>query len=489
MYIKKSQRKEKNTIPTNLTLMYYSDIHCHPLLQAFGQSRAIKQPNKKADLWYDNPPKFMAKIWEKLFGVSAYSQCNLNTFGNGNGRIIGISVHSPEKSFFQNKLGDTNFNEDVSSLITMYGKDRIEELKSSNYNYFTDCIEQLDFLWKYQGSSNGKKQFFIATNANELQTYLQNPNAIIGIINMEGGHMFDCGNPPIKRLNIEQSQKVLDHLAVLKLNAKYRPIYMTVAHHYYNQLAGHCRSLPGTVNFLANQGIGINSGISELGYKVIRKLLSKEDGERIIPDIKHFSVLARKQYYDLLDSEYAHEHVPIIFSHGGVTGLNSFTDPGSYSADSPFNTWDINLYDDEIIRISRSKGIMGMNIDQRVMGSTHALYEVKISIKYDKKNIAFYWSKLIFNNIKHIAITLDKAGLNAWDCICMGTDYDGVINPVDCFHTAHDMPKFAKELEKHIIQFNDNYTFLQSSNMINPSKAVSMIMHENLESFLKRNMV
>ena len=37
-----------------------------------------------------------------------------------------------------------------------------------------------------------------------------------------------------------------------------------------------------------------------------------------------------------------------------------------------------------------------------------------------------------------------------WDCLCLGTDYDGLIDPVSCYPTALDLGRFAQDLEERL---------------------------------------
>ena len=54
-------------------------------------------------------------------------------------------------------------------------------------------------------------------------------------------------------------------------------------------------------------------------------MLDTSQGNRILPDIKHMSVAARKEYYALLDSgKDEFKDIPIVISHGACNGLASF---------------------------------------------------------------------------------------------------------------------------------------------------------------------
>jgi hypothetical protein len=98
------------------------------------------------------------------------------------------------------------------------------------------------------------------------------------------------------------------------------------------------------------------------------------------------SLEARKQYYDVLNNEYGSEKIPILVSHGGVTGVSyenmpvvkckcccRWTKVQYYQPDglmgTHFNPWSINLYDEEIKKIVDSDGLIGLNLDKRILGA------------------------------------------------------------------------------------------------------------------------
>ncbi|MGM0622282.1 MAG: membrane dipeptidase, partial [Bacteroidota bacterium] len=77
----------------------------------------------------------------------------------------------------------------------------------------------------------------------------------------------------------------------------------------------------------------------------------------------------------------------------------------------------------------------------------------------------------------------------AWDIQCIGTDYDGMVNPLNGFWTAEEMPLFDSYLEKHAYNFiasaqSDN---LKNYNKMTASEIVERFMHGNAYHFLKKN--
>lgn len=142
----------------------------------------------------------------------------------------------------------------------------------------------------------------------------------------------------------------------------HRPIFITLAHHFYNGMCGHARSLTDkAIQRLTDQSLGLEAPLHSFGAKVIRQMLDDSKGQRILIDFKHMSSVGRTAYFAMLDAEYAADKIRIIASHAAVRG---------YAANrSLFLDEDINFSDAEIIRIGASAGLFGVQLDERRIAS------------------------------------------------------------------------------------------------------------------------
>ncbi|MFH2094540.1 MAG: membrane dipeptidase [Bacteroidota bacterium] len=469
------------------TLVKYGDIHCHPTLRPFGQTIDgihYSEPKDKGSIWYYDPPCFTDKIFENLAGVSKYSQSNYTAAVKGNMLLIGTSLYAPEVAFFENRLGEGPIAHELENIVTGFGIKRIKEIESESYDYFEDINGQYNFLKSLDGHKVriGKKlySYRLISSFSELEDIEKENEQIVAVfINMEGGHGFGCGKDP--KEHPADPEVVMKNLESM-LAWKHKPFYITMAHHFYNELLGHTKSIPDELKNIIDQSYGMDTGITDLGYRVIRKIL--EPGNNVLIDVKHMSTRSREQFYHLIDTEYSNRKLPLIFSHGGVNGLPDFSYAGTHVDGSLFNEDSISLFDDEIGRIVKSNGIIGLNIDQRVMASKIARKDVKGKILCSSKY--YSWSSLIWNNIRYIAEYLDRHDLPSWDNICFGTDYDGAINPVNYFWTYEEMPRFHRYLRKHISEYLRTCK-LKNENRIPPDEIAKKIMGGNLREFLKNN--
>jgi hypothetical protein len=330
---------------------------------------------------------------------------------------------------------------------------------------------------------------------------------------------------------IKQTHELLDSLIKAEIvhninqvkNDREFPLFMvTIAHLSWNGMVSHARALDtrGAPAIILKKFNRIKasddqrvlnqwkdyfyseSEVNEIGKLMIKELLKEEPGrKRILIDLKHADYTARKYFYDkvmLPDpaglAKGKVDTIPPICSHCAVTGLKEyyfspFVDEYSLkksSVDSTFYPFSLNLYDEEIARIARCNGIIGIPLEQRVLGGLMRL-DRELGIKYkfeefasDQAKFTEYFGKaLAYNaemgiprddtrknkrillqdylslepfmqNLFYIIDHTGKQGPAAWKHVCIGSDLDGIIDPIDICPTASQYPYMRKRMEQFI---------------------------------------
>jgi microsomal dipeptidase-like Zn-dependent dipeptidase len=250
-------------------------------------------------------------------------------------------------------------------------------------------------------------------------------------------------------------------------------------------------------------------GLRPWTMKIVAHLLKRENsrGEpvrRILIDTKHMSPQARLDYYAIVDQrkQYYNDPIPIVVSHSAVSGRKEIArtianDLELYADEEQpsrfFFDGVINLFDDEIQRVVASDGIIGLMIDERRIMGKDIPPEAGISATNFKKvgkvnrklmhdwtmmKQRHVWGELdaasfdtdmkqclqvmaplldqlrpaylsvIFRQIFHVLdlVPTAEAPAKGWDHIALGTDYDGVINPIDIYRQSSDMISLKKDL-------------------------------------------
>lgn len=460
--------------------MIYSDLHCHPLLKCYGKNEHSPTLDVKneANLFHHNRFNLWDKVLENVLKLTPYRQSDLYSAYKGQSLLLGSSMYSPERDFF---VGDFDFP-GVENWITDFGKEWIKEIQNKNTSYFDGLKQQFEFIESLDGQKTlikGKAfQYQIIKSKLDLKTISENPNnrSIALFYNIEGGHNLFHHLETQK----ESDQKIAEgSIAYIKSKA---PFYFTFAHHFYNQLSGHCLSLPPSLQKLRHQKYGSNLGLRPQGEEVIKALLSRSNGPRILIDIKHMNPLARNRYFEMLDEMTEQgDRVPVLFSHGGANGMKSFN---QNAINNPLlHSQEIGLYDDEIVKLVRSEGLFGLNMDERVMSSDEALKETKRCKRTKKRFNAT--SGLIWNNIEQIVTVTAREGLNPWYNICIGSDFDGIINPVNGFWTLEYLPRFRKYLAKHLKKYLSSNPDMAYG--MNQDEILDGIFYNNMKRFMLKN--
>ena len=209
---------------------------------------------------------------------------------------------------------------------------------------------------------------------------------------------------------------------------------------------------------------------------------------RIHIDIRHLSTLARQEYYKIIDKHNKNnpeDLIPVILSHGAVNGKPSIDDNNFNPPDkdheqvnsSGFNPWSINVYE-EIIRIHKTKGLFGVSLDERIIAGKKKIKETRGSGR--KK-----WGRIFTDQIEYVVKLVYDKDLpdkeEIWRRICIGSDFDGQINPANAFDTAKRFPRLRKSLLEEIGDGRfDGYRADYSVETL-----VDFICHDNAIQFLK----
>ncbi len=481
----------------------YFDLHCHPSLKPYGKS-FLKKPARvnsidasdENSIWYYDSPNLIDRAIQMVAGISKFTQADFTTLAYGDVRLICASLYPIEQGFFKNKLGTGRVSDLVGKFVTGVGQARVDFIQS-NTNYFKDVEGEYQFYEALHdkvikiGSVNFK--YVLIKNYAEIQSYLTvDPkhdnevhslpdNIIFVIISIEGFHVLNN--------NIDGPVDEASFLTNLRTIKAWRcpPFFVTFAHHFYNHLCGHAKSLTGIVGSAINQLEGINTGFTPLGKKVVSEALSIANGRRIYIDIKHMSAQSRREYFDMLPTSFAGQNIPVNISHGAANGQRSMDEP---VFDNPLLGTkllqeDINMYDNEILMVAQTKGIFGLQLDERRLASARTLQNVKHSFSMNK--IRHYRAELVWNQIQYIAELLDRNDLPAWDYTVLGTDFEGIVNPLNGYLTAETITNLEQYVERYAFNYmNASGAQMRDYNRLTASEIVNRIFCSNGVDFLSR---
>lgn len=471
---------------------FYVDLHCHPSVKPFGRAYPgninNNDPLMEDSIWHNDPPTKKDKRLNKKFPkVTLFSQSDFTTLHQGNFKVVVVALSPIEKGFFTSHLGEGDRADKVYDFITMIGEKKIDFIQRNN-NYFLELYAEYSFYKQLNDSMvkiyGEDLRYKLTSCYGDIANNLQIPGVISVVLSIEGGHAFNMDNSK------PATVKILSNINLVKQWPQ-PPFFVTLSHHFYNELGGHAQSLPpGIVSRLVDQSHGIDTGITPLGEKVFKRLLSKANGRRIYIDIKHMSRQVRRDYYFLLATKYRKINIPIIVSHGALNGYPSVYDDEcpNKGKHGPFWGKDINFYDDEIVKIAESNGIFGLQIDDRLITNKCEQRKIKFSCR-NKKYKSMRRARLVWNHIKYIAELLDRNNLDAWGTTAIGTDFDGLGDPIDGYWTSAELPNLYMNLleyARNYMQPGNNPLQVTENKSSAPDQIMQRIFSENAMEFLRR---
>ena len=134
----------------------------------------------------------------------------------------------------------------------------------------------------------------------------------------------------------------------------------------------------------------------------------------------------------------------------------------------------------------KSQGILGLQLDERRLANEDAIKGVKKSLFRNK--IMHYRSELLWKQVQYIAELLDDNDLYAWGNIAIGSDYDGLVDPLNSFWTAEQFEDLAGYLERHAYRYLEERPnrLKNSFNKVKADFVIQSIFRDNAWNFFRK---
>ncbi len=368
-------------------------------------------------------------------------------------------------------------------LFRNYG-DLFTFILNINFARITDnfalLVQEADFLKSQDrppiniDQQYHKYRIVFPHSKSEFSAAMNRPTDIIAFPTVEGAHALLSGTVSHEEYNID-TQQIISNIKALKQHAL-RPLFITFSHHFFNSLAGHAHSIYGLASKVLDQSFGLGNPIGPDGWIIIRCLLGLEDQCQqwpILIDTKHFSLAARRQYFDFIAHEKNYS-IPVINSHAAYSG--SLTIENVIYNNPPFSHNQTNISGEEVYHIWRSRGLIGINMDEKVLWQGEKIPLIRI--------IAENIMGMVRGAVEFASkYNLPEVDQTIWDIFCIGSDYDGFIDPLDSYPSPLTMPQLEKDLHQEFA-YNPQYNKLHLR--INAQELTQKIMYKNINDFLLR---
>lgn len=188
------------------------------------------------------------------------------------------------------------------------------------------------------------------------------------------------------------------------------------------------------------------------------------------------------------------------------TSFNPFEGNANFNTLGWFYPWGINFCDEEIRYIYRSEGIIGLNLDRRVLGFTMPNYNKRYKRNLRRKFIDlygaayyklkdgtvisfddYYLAEPLLRNIFHVVEQSGRNDATAWDHIAIGSDYDGFIQPIQLSPSAETVPLFHKKMVQFVEAFTNIHNQQGLLYGLSPETVMEKFFYTNGRDFILTN--
>ena len=471
-------------------MRHFFDLHLHPSAKPFLQSACSSTGHN---------------CWEYIGSVTEAdrSQSCLDQLKAGGVNLAVAALYPLEKPFLSGQLTERS----------------LPRRLPPHRNYLDLVRREIQYLERSSSldPANGRSFRFLR----DIGDY--HPDQLNLILALDGGHCL-----------IGSNGSSIKNLHRLKAQSGHRFLYMTLVQKTRTPLATHAYSLPQFNELYHFRPLGF--GLSSLGKKAIDLAYDDANGQRTLVDIRHLSLVSRFQFYQYRRQQ-GYRDIPILASHTGVTGISWRHDslrkyilkqriidshnvavkyrqpPGIGSgslSQTNFNPWSANLYREDILEVLESGGLIGLSMDQHALGTQgacgeffscrdfnfimsgfadhnhrkQAASEVGLPDPGKRKDVnEIRHLRHLCNNILYI---VRVGGTGAWKQMCLGSDFDGLMSPINFCTDASEYPKLEEGLIDMLPQMmaEDNSHQYDESDL---EQKVRGIMYDNALYFLRQH--
>ena len=410
--------------------------------------------------------------------------------------------------------GANSVRDYFQSLLMRMPLRRINFFVTPQYDYYEELEKERLFLESYSGeqtrnkilitglkklwkskwrmrrnhgpSLNATGTYRICSTFNEVEQTVE-ADEVAMVITIEGMHALGTDN---------RMDALFDRIQEIK-RWPHPPFFITFAHHFDNGLCGHAHSLVAAATWFMRQKERMNAGFTSDGLKAARHLLGLNDsleedstlGKRILVDLKHTAGRARKEYYEKIVGPCLEKgtNIPVILSHVGYSGWKTLDETIKYADDGEedddlrdgFYPWNINACGEDIEWAAKTNGLVGICLDQRILGGgTKHKEGVKEKVYLNIKAMLDVINQMPSPHREHL-----------WDVLCLGTDFEGYVDPINDYAEALDFKLLRNDLIDFISELRtnhgDSYYFPPNQS---DTELADKICFTNAYDFLKRNL-
>ncbi len=453
--------------------------------KAFHFSQSATNKKKRSELWRRQEancpslvyasmqPTEMVNIFQ---GISKVSQSSLPDQMLGRVKISNQQLYSVESKFFKATYYGNIAGSKPAMFECMTGLAvRQEDFNTSRIDYFQNLVNHIQYLKNetdYALYTNGKAEYCrLVDNIEKLEQAPYAPNQVAWVLSIRGAHILapsiytdqnqedELEFRKVSLDNVERLKGIrpLEASSAGKAGMQYinLPIFSISFDSYFKDgYCGHTPKLPnGEMEAYESASAQASiKGFSPAGQDVVKKLLDKEKGRRILVDLAGMSVESRQWYYEYVkELKYKKDTVPVFFTNVGIAGLkcdeNNYRNRNEIENENQktvLNPRQSNLCYQDIQEVRNSNGLVGISLEKyRLMGEAmrNRYHNQLQPHSAERRRVAV--EAVAANLCKFVESFGNSTG---WDYVCISSNFDGFAEHLEFYNSSDDLPSLAKDL-------------------------------------------
>lgn len=451
-----------------------------------------------------------------LFGadIPRRSQGHLEAMALGNARIACVSLSPIQTQLLNGKLlNNANRKETISCL---FGIDANEVfLRQRDRNYFDDLTGQILFLqrfaekqqtvgdletWKYNTVGDGVALDLTMLDLDKIGLVLSidGGHALGNSVYIDGGIANGKEYEELVLRNCDKLKGVVPLLDNTDAFMKTPVLSIALAKSFENGIVGGTQIYNDKQIAILGVDPSIGKGFTELGKSVVRRLLDEDRGRKILIDIRHMSPEGKKWLYQYWEKEEIQgKNFPIIATGVGISGLSSdnpaflLPDTDAKNVDRYNSIWQQNLSNEDVIQIVRSKGIIGVSLDEQVLGGSKYFADLSKTVvgTAQRREVQI---KLLVAQLLSAANCVND--VRVWNHLAIGSGFDTQLNSMDAYETSENLGELARDLEAFFNNPKDVFNLFTATDVKRlmfgqqARALVHKLCSDNAANFLRTNL-
>jgi hypothetical protein len=150
------------------------------------------------------------------------------------------------------------------------------------------------------------------------------------------------------------------------------------------------------------------------------------------------------------------------------------------------------------MQIFQSKGLIGIQLDEKRIAGKEIIKILKHKEGVQPEELNRQYASIVIANLLRAVQIVNQR--EAWDILSIGSDFDGLINHLDCCPSSEEIPRLESFMldvlnsGTDIVQAGFNYSFsaIEINRLLfglTPEEAMEKVFYTNVIEFLKRNFV